>query len=70
MENYKSFESFRWNGKLDLHRLHNHSLSFMRFISSVIEQTDPVVFQTMLTDNYFLHCRAHVDPDYMDVSDL
>ncbi|KAL7727866.1 hypothetical protein ACLKA6_019434 [Drosophila palustris] len=67
MENYKAFENFRKVGKLDLHKLHSHSLSFMRFISSVIEQNDPVVFHAMLSDNYLLHCRAHVNPNYMNI---
>ncbi|XP_034488319.1 uncharacterized protein LOC117792344 [Drosophila innubila] len=67
MEHYKSFENFRRSGRLDLHSLHSHSLSFMRFISAVIEQKDPVAFHAMLSDMYSLHCRANVNPDYMEI---
>lgn len=70
MEHYQSFENFRRMGQLDLHSLHSHSLSFMRFISAVIEQKDPIVFHAMLSDNYSMHCRARVNPVYMEVSNV
>lgn len=70
MENYRTFENFRFNGKLDLRRLHGHSLNFMRFISSVIDQTDPVLFNTLLSDNHALHTRCNVSCQHMEVGAL
>ncbi|XP_051863864.1 uncharacterized protein LOC127566162 [Drosophila albomicans] len=67
MENYKVFENFRWKGKLDLQRLHGHSLNFMRFLCAVIDQNDPVVFQAMLNDMYNMHNRCHVNFEYMEI---
>ncbi|EDV92741.1 uncharacterized protein LOC6564118 [Drosophila grimshawi] len=65
MENYTTFDHFRIEGKLDLHRLHGHSLAFMRFISAVIDQNDPVLFQAMLSDNHMTHERCRVLPMHM-----
>jgi len=65
MEHHKTFENFRFDGQIDLHRLHRHSLSLMRFISSIIEQRDPALFQAALNDNISLHRHAHVNLDYM-----
>lgn len=70
MENYRTFENFRIDGQIDLHRLHGHSLSLMRFISSIIEQRDPVVFQALLNDIFNMHRQAHVNFDYMRVKVL
>jgi len=68
MKHFKSFEHFRNDGKIDLHRLHRHSLSFMQFIGAIIDQRDPAAFQTMLIDNYNLHRRAHVNTDYLELN--
>ncbi|XP_030553893.1 uncharacterized protein LOC115757693 isoform X1 [Drosophila novamexicana] len=65
MKYYKTFENFRYNGKLDMHRLHGHSLAFMRYISAVIDQNDPVLFQAMLSDNHIVHTRCHVSQEHM-----
>ncbi|KAH8407939.1 hypothetical protein KR222_004180, partial [Zaprionus bogoriensis] len=68
MEHYKTFDNFRnYGGKLDLHRLHGHSLAFMRFISNVIDQNDPVMFHVMLSENYNMHNRCHVQPEHMQL---
>lgn len=68
MTNYPTFENFRFDGKLDLHRLHGHSLNFMHFISSVIDQTDAAMFNAMLTENQNLHSRCNIDSKHMEVT--
>lgn len=68
MKNYPTFENFRFDGKLDLHRLHGHSLNFMHFISSVIDQTDAAMFNAMLTENQNLHSRCNIDSKHMEVT--
>ncbi|XP_023165286.2 uncharacterized protein LOC111595680 [Drosophila hydei] len=65
MENYKVFKNFRIDGKLDMHRLHGHSLAFMRYLNVVIEQNDPVFFQNMLFDNHNIHSRYRVSLKHM-----
>lgn len=67
MENYKVFKNFRIDGKLDMHRLHGHSLAFMRYLNVVIEQNDPVFFQNMLFDNHNIHSRYRVSLKHMKV---
>ncbi|EDW14600.1 uncharacterized protein LOC6573045 isoform X2 [Drosophila mojavensis] len=67
MENYKVTDNFRIKGKLDMHRLHGHSLAFMRYLNAVIEQNDPVFFQNMLFDNHNIHSRCQVSLTHMKV---
>ncbi|XP_017845768.1 uncharacterized protein LOC108602231 [Drosophila busckii] len=63
MEHYQTFEHFRYNGKLDIHKLHSHLRSFMRFSQALIEQDDPTMMQVMLTENNNIHTRCRVSAE-------
>ncbi|KAM8704906.1 hypothetical protein ACLKA7_009376 [Drosophila subpalustris] len=67
VEHHHAFESFRFDEQIDLHRLHRHSMSFMRFIGSIIEQRDPTLFQVALTDNFNWHRCGRVNFEYMRI---
>ncbi|BFF92928.1 uncharacterized protein DMAD_10874 [Drosophila madeirensis] len=62
---YWSIYKFKKGKEINLAHLHGHALTFIRFMGSLIDEQDPIMFQLMLNDNNQTHSRCKVRVEYI-----